>query len=249
MAKAARRFAMRAAVPGLLVLSAVALAPPASAATQKMRDGKQVVDAICASCHAIGKDGAPKLGDRAAWTPRLSKGLDALVDTAVNGHGGMPSRGGVSQLERDELRGAILYMFNFGLTPAVPPPEVAKADPRHKLVAGTDIYFGAIPAEAMRSQAQAAKVSVPSGKDYYHLNISLADQRTGAQVNDAKVTLRVSDGMSEQASALAPVTANNAVSYGNFFKLTSGGAYNIQAEVTRPGVQRTIVTNFEFRAP
>ena len=55
--------------------------------------------------------------------------------------------------------------------------------------------------------------------------------------------------MTVQASALAPVVANNAVSYGNFFKLSSGGAYNIQAEVTRPGVQQPIVTNFEFRAP
>jgi len=239
--------ALRASVPAILVLSAFAFGAPASAA-QKMREGKQVVESVCAACHAEGKDGAPKIGDRTAWTPRLAKGLDALVDAAVNGHGGMPSRGGVSQLEREELRSAVLYMFNHGLPPVAPPPEVAKADPRHKVVAGTDIYFGAMPAEALRASGT-TKVKVPSGKGYYHLNISLADQRTGAQVSDAKVTLRVSDGMSVQTSALAPVAANNAVSYGEFFKLTSGGAYNIQAEVTRPGGQRPIVTNFEFRAP
>ena len=247
MATTTATSAMRAAVPAILVLSAFAFGTPAMGA-QKMREGKQVVDTVCAACHAEGKDGAPKIGDRAAWTPRLAKGLDALVDAAVNGHGGMPSRGGVSQLEREELRSAVLYMFNYGLPPVAPPPEVAKADPRHKVVAGTDIYFGAMPAESLRANA-ATKASVPSGKGYYHLNISLADQRTGAQVNDAKVTLRVSDGMSVQTSALSPVNANNAVSYGEFFKLTSGGAYNIQAEVTRPGAQRPIVTNFEFRAP
>ena len=247
MATTTATSARRASVPAILVLSALAFSTSALGA-QKMREGKQVVDSVCAACHAEGKDGAPKIGDRTAWTPRLAKGLDALVDAAVNGHGGMPSRGGVSQLEREELRAAVLYMFNFGLPPVVPPPQAAKADPRHKTIAGTDIYFGAMPAEALRSSG-AAKVSVPSGKGYYHLNISLADQRTGAQVNDAKVTLRVSDGMSVQTGKLSPVTANNAVSYGEFFKLTSGGAYNIQAEVTRPGLQRAIVTNFEFRAP
>ena len=247
MATKAGTSAVRATVPAIVVLSAIAFSTPALAA-QKMREGKQVVDSVCAACHAEGKDGAPKIGDRAAWTPRFAKGLDALVDASINGHGGMPSRGGMSQLEREELRSAVLYMFNYGLPPVPPPPQVAKADPRHKLIAGTDIYFGAMPADALRSNA-AAKVSVPSGKGYYHLNISLADQKSGAQVKDAKVKLRVSDGMSEQSSALTPVVANQAVSYGNFFKLTSGGAYNIQAEVTRPGLAQPLVANFEFRAP
>jgi cytochrome c5 len=247
MGTKAGKSAMRATVPAMLVLSALAFGSPAFAA-QKMREGKQVVDTVCAACHGVGKDGAPRIGDRAAWTPRFAKGLDVLIDAAVNGHGGMPSRGGLPQLEREELRSAVLYMFNYGLPAVTPPPEVAKADPRHKLVAGTDIFFGAMPAEALRSSAM-TKVSVPSGKGYYHLNISLADQKSGAQVKDATVKLRVSDGMSEQASGLSPVVANDSVSYGNFFKLTSGGAYNIQAEVTRPGVQKPIVTNFEFRAP
>ncbi|GAB3662747.1 c-type cytochrome [Ramlibacter alkalitolerans] len=247
MATTAQTSALRATAPAIVVLSVLALSAPAFA-VQKAREGRQVVETVCAACHAPGKDGAPKIGDRAAWTPRFAKGIDALIDSAVNGHGGMPARGGVVQLEREELRSAVLYMFNFGLPPVAPPAEVAKADPRHKLVAGTDIYLGAMPAEAMRAGAS-SKASVPTGKGYYHLNISLADQRTGAQVKDAQVKLRVSDGMSEQASALAPVVANDSVSWGNFFKLTSGGAYNIQAEVTRPGVARPIVTNFEFRAP
>jgi cytochrome c5 len=239
--------AVRATVPALVVLSALAFSSPALS-VQKMREGKQVVETVCAACHLQGKDNAPKIGDRAAWTPRFAKGLDVLIDAAVNGHGGMPSRGGLPQLEREELRAAVLYMFNYGLPPVTPPTEVAKADPRHKQVAGTDIFFGAMPADALRASAM-TKVSVPSGKGYYHLNISLADQKTGVQVKDAKVMLHVSDGMSEQSGALSPVVANDSVSYGNFFKLASGGAYNIQAEVTRPGVAKAIVTNFEFRAP
>ena len=247
MATKAGTSAMRASVPAIVVLSALAFSSPVLSA-QKMREGKQVVDTVCAACHAEGKDGAPRIGDRNAWTPRFAKGLDVLIDAAVNGHGGMPSRGGLPQLEREELRSAVLYMFNYGLPPVTPPAEQAKADPRHKQAAGMDIFFGAMAADALRSTGL-TKVSVPAGKGYYHLNISLADQKTGAQVKDAQVKLRVSDGMSEQSGALTPVVANNAVSYGQFFKLTSGGAYNIQAEVTRPGVAKPVVTNFEFRAP
>jgi cytochrome c5 len=247
MATRAGTNALRASVPAIVMLSVLACSGQGLAA-QKMREGRLVVDPVCAACHLEGKDKAPKIGDRAAWTPRFAKGIDALVDSAVNGHGGMPARGGVAQLEREELRSAVLYMFNYGLPPVAPPPEVAKADPRHKLVAGTDIYLGAMPADALHTSGL-AKAGVPAGKGYYHLNISLADQRTGARVKDAQVKLRVSDGMSEQASALTPVVTNDTVSWGNFFKLASGGAYNIQAEVTRPGLARPIVTNFEFRAP
>jgi cytochrome c5 len=256
MRKITGSVAARATLPALLVLVGLGSWSPPVDAANRVREGKQVVDAACAACHLEGKDGAPKIGDRAAWTPRLSRGLDALVDAAVNGHGGMPSRGGMPQLEREELRGAILYMFNFGLPPAASPPlQAAAADPRHKLVAGTDVYFGVMRAEAIRvAQRNAARggmtpVNIPSGKDYYHLNISLADHRDGAALKDAQVTLRVSDGMAVQEKTLRPVAANQAVSWGNFFRLTSGSAYSIRAEIQRPGLARAIVTDFDYKAP
>lgn len=250
-----RSVAWRAALPALIVVSTLAAASGPAAARAKPRDGRQVVAAACAGCHQDGKDGAPKIGDRAAWTPRLAKGLEELVDAAVNGHGGMPSRGGLPQLEREELRSAILYMFNDGQPPVQAPPAVPAFDPRHKTIAGTEIFFGVMPASAIRASQPApgqggiTKVSVPSGRDQYHLNISLADARSGAAVADAKVTLRVSDGMSVQSKTLHAVAANNKVSYGEFFKLASGSAYNVQAQVVRPGLAKPIVTNFEYRAP
>jgi cytochrome c5 len=75
------------------------------------RSGKQVVAAQCHKCHETGVGGAPKIGDKSAWTPRLSNGLDPLVRSAINGHGGMPARGGMVNLTDSELRSAILYMF------------------------------------------------------------------------------------------------------------------------------------------
>ena len=76
------------------------------------RSGKQVVTEQCSRCHETGKGGAPKIGDRAAWIPRLNHGLDTTVRSAINGHGGMPPRGGKANLTDNEIRNAIIYMFN-----------------------------------------------------------------------------------------------------------------------------------------
>jgi cytochrome c5 len=54
------------------------------------------------------------IGDRAAWLPRMRQGVDSLVRSAINGHGGMPPRGGKADLTDAELRSAIVYMFNKG---------------------------------------------------------------------------------------------------------------------------------------
>jgi glucose dehydrogenase len=76
------------------------------------RSGAQVVKAQCAKCHQDGKGGAPKVGDREAWSKRLSQGVDHAVHSAINGHGGMPPRGDKADLTDGEVRAAILYMLN-----------------------------------------------------------------------------------------------------------------------------------------
>jgi cytochrome c5 len=224
---------------------------PVAAAKPVVRTSQSVVQNQCAKCHQTGTDGAPKIGDRPAWTPRMSKGLDALIASAVNGHGPMPARGGMPDLSDQEIRGAILYMFNHGLPAVKPPPPAPPADPHHKQVSGLDIYLGMMRAEAVRAaqaQGDKPKVDVPSGKGYYHLNISMSDNKSQSPVTDAKVTMQVSDGMTIQSKPLTMVSANNAVSYGNFFRFSSGSAYNIKTEIQRPGAS-PIVTNFEYKAP
>jgi cytochrome c5 len=229
--------------------------PRVAAAPGVARTSEVIVQAQCAKCHQTGQDGAPRIGDRPAWMPRMAKGLDELVASAVNGHGPMPSRGGLPDLSRQEIRDAVLYMFNYGVPAATPPAPVAAADPHHKLVSGIDVYFGMMRAEAMRSaQAQgdrtgAINVSVPPGRGYYHLNISLEDNKTQKPVTDAEVTMQVSDGLMHEVKKLTRLAANNSVSYGNFFKFSSGNAYHITAEIKRPGVAGPIVAKFEFKAP
>jgi len=96
---------------------------PASAAELKAeRSGAQVVKAQCSKCHQDGKGGAPKIGDREAWSKRLNQGVDRAVSSAIHGHGGMPPRGDKADLTDGEVRAAILYMFN--------PKAPAKGEPK-----------------------------------------------------------------------------------------------------------------------
>jgi cytochrome c5 len=83
----------------------------------KERSGEQIVQAQCFKCHETGAGGAPKIGDRAAWAPRIKDGLDNTVRSAIRGHGGMPARGGMANLTDTEVRSAIVYMFSKGAAP------------------------------------------------------------------------------------------------------------------------------------
>jgi len=73
--------------------------------------GKSVYDNTCATCHATGVAGAPKLGDRAAWGPRIARGEAALMETLLKGKGAMPPRGACSACSDPDLRNALAYML------------------------------------------------------------------------------------------------------------------------------------------
>jgi cytochrome c5 len=72
--------------------------------------GEQIVAVACGNCHREGANGAPKIGDGAAWRPRLEKGINELVLSAANGHNKMPSRGGFTNLSDLDIRAAVSYM-------------------------------------------------------------------------------------------------------------------------------------------
>ncbi len=91
--------------------------PVSKTAQPSERSGKQIAEVQCVKCHLKGDGGAPKIGDRAAWIPRGTNGIDPLVRSAIAGHGGMPARGGMADLTDNELRGAVIYMFNSGVVP------------------------------------------------------------------------------------------------------------------------------------
>jgi cytochrome c5 len=87
--------------------AATAAAAPAAAGV----DGKKVYDQVCMVCHVAGVAGAPKLGDKAAWQPRLAQGVDALTAQVIAGKGAMPPRGGTTATDA-EIHAAVEYMVN-----------------------------------------------------------------------------------------------------------------------------------------
>ncbi len=82
-----------------------------SADTGAARSGEQVYNTSCMVCHAAGIAGAPKLGDAAEWAPRIGKGMDTLMQSAINGTPkGMPPRGTCANCSDEELQNAVTYM-------------------------------------------------------------------------------------------------------------------------------------------
>lgn len=81
-----------------------------AAAPAEPRSGEEIANGVCMGCHGAGIAGAPKMGDNAAWSGLWAAGLDATVNNAINGKGGMPPRGG-SDASDEEMRAAVVYMF------------------------------------------------------------------------------------------------------------------------------------------
>jgi len=90
---------------------AAATAPAASAGKP---DGKKIFDANCAACHGAGVAGAPKVGDKAAWAPRIAQGVNVLYTHAIGGFQGksgvMPPKGGNLALPDADIKAAVDFM-------------------------------------------------------------------------------------------------------------------------------------------
>ena len=129
------------------------------------RTGEAVFNAVCTSCHSAGVLGAPKVDDKAAWTPRAAQGLDGLLKSAVNGKNSMPARGGDPTITDEELTNAIVYMTGKAgidlkagdkgaAAPAAAAPAQATAAPA--AAAPAQVTAAAAPAQATAAPAAAA---------------------------------------------------------------------------------------------
>ncbi|MDJ0907215.1 MAG: c-type cytochrome [Woeseiaceae bacterium] len=84
--------------------------------------GKQAYDQVCASCHDEGVDGAPKTGDREAWTGRSWLWEAVLFEHAKDGYLAMPARGGDESLDDATVEMAAEYMLTKTF-PDAPPAD------------------------------------------------------------------------------------------------------------------------------
>ena len=82
-------------------------------ANRELKSGEEVFKAQCTTCHTIGALGSPKYGDAAAWAPRVKKGYDALLTSALKGKGNMGAQGG-GEYNDTEIGRAVVYMANAG---------------------------------------------------------------------------------------------------------------------------------------
>jgi cytochrome c5 len=221
---------------GMLAFAMLAAVTMAQHEAKAERTGEQVVQAQCAKCHGTGEGGAPKIGDRAAWTPRLQQGLNAAVASAISGHGGMPARGGLANLTDAEIRSAAVLPAN------------------RKTVGKVEVYLGVVSTESLSAQSRkggpggAMHGGVPSGAGYYHVNISLIDTETKGEITDAKVEVTVEDVLNRSESKkLELIGIGNRISYGNFFEMSGKDPYSIGVRIQRPGAAAPITTKFEFK--
>jgi cytochrome c5 len=94
--------------------SALAPVQAAAAAPAEELAGEQVFNMACMACHGAGVAGAPKMGDKAAWGPRIAKGAETLHKHAIEGFQGsagfMPAKGGRADLSDKSIINAVDFM-------------------------------------------------------------------------------------------------------------------------------------------
>lgn len=78
-----------------------------------LKTGEQVFNTQCTACHTSGAAGAPKIGDAAAWEPRIKAGYEALLNSALKGKNAMGAQGG-GDFSDLEIGRAVVYIANKG---------------------------------------------------------------------------------------------------------------------------------------
>ena len=91
-------------------LKIASVGPPVTAAAIP-KDGTAAYETACIACHGAGIAGAPKVGDHAAWGPRIAQGKETLYNHALHGFNGksgvMPPKGGRSDWPDDLIKQAV----------------------------------------------------------------------------------------------------------------------------------------------
>lgn len=111
-APAATGAATPAAAPAAAAPAPAAVVVAAAAPATASANGEALYKTVCMACHVAGVAGAPKLGDKAAWAPRIATGLDAMTANVIKGKNAMPPKGGAVAAPDADVRAAVEYMAN-----------------------------------------------------------------------------------------------------------------------------------------
>lgn len=85
------------------------MAPP-TVSSSGVGKVEEIYSSSCSVCHASGAAGAPKLGDKDAWAPRIKSGSEILYNSAIQGKKAMPPKGGNISLSNEDVKAVVDYM-------------------------------------------------------------------------------------------------------------------------------------------
>ena len=82
------------------------------AAAQEAAPSAEAASTEAKMCHGGTIPGAPVVGKKDDWAPRIAKGKETLHKHAIEGFNAMPAKGGNAGLSDDEVKAAVDYMAN-----------------------------------------------------------------------------------------------------------------------------------------
>jgi cytochrome c5 len=146
--------------------------------------GKEVFENQCAACHLTGAAGAPKLGDRLAWQPRIGLGFNKLVKATLNGKGAMGAQGGGS-FQDFEIARAVAYLANLSGAnfkyPAPPPSHPGTVTVNISTINSSENNLPSTPYELMSAEQR-----LKSGERIYNKHCIACHQNNGMAIGPIK---------------------------------------------------------------
>ena len=130
-------------------------------------------------------------------------------------------------------------------------PAAAEHEPSHRTVGSYSIYAGVVSAGVMAFRQDHGELrmhgGVPAGLDQHHLLVGLFEQKSGARVTDAEISVRFTGPRGTEEKELLHVPLGGEIAYGNFFRMRPDERYRIDLNIRRAGAAGTVEAAFEYR--
>ncbi len=90
--------------------------------------------------------------------------------------------------------------------------------------------------------------TIPRGRNDHYVSVALFESSSGERITDAQVSARVSPiGLAGRERDLKPIPIGAAVTYGNFFSMSSPDTYVIEVVIRQMKGGDPIRARFEYR--
>ena len=146
---------------------------------------------------------------------------------------------------RQTLGGAMLSL-------ALVASAAAAATEYEKHADGLVVYMGVMPAEVLRGRSDTDHLAtmhggLPWGSGSHHIIMSVFDEATRRQLDDATVEASVGQlGRGETRRQLEPMKIANTTTYGNFFPMAGSGPFLVRVSIRRAGQDHPTQVQFKY---